>query len=203
MKVKYNRVSTLNQSGNRFQADEDKYDKVILDKVSGTIPFNEREGGKEILKHLNENKLHTLVIEELARMGRNTADVINTLSILDKGKVNVVVRNIGLQSRPNGKRNPVWKMITSVMSSIYEMELENIKERTHYGRMVYIKNGGKLGRPKGTKENIKTYLNKDKSKLIIRYLQKGYTVREIMGIMSCSPNTIKKVKDTYHEMNVL
>lgn len=203
MKVKYNRVSTLNQSGNRFQADEDKYDIVILDKVSGTIPFSEREGGKEIFKHLNENKLHTLVIEELARMGRNTADVINTLSILDKGKVNVVVRNIGLQSRPNGKRNPVWKMITSVMSSIYEMELENIKERTHYGRMVYIKNGGKLGRPKGTKENIKTYLNKDKSKLIIRYLQKGYTVREIMGIMSCSPNTIKKVKDTYHEMNVL
>jgi hypothetical protein len=48
MRVKYNRVSTLNQSGERFKVDESGYDKVILDKVSGTIPFKDRDGGKEI-----------------------------------------------------------------------------------------------------------------------------------------------------------
>lgn len=67
--------------------------------------------------------------------------------MLGKNEANIVVRNISLESRPNGKKNPIWKMISSVMSSLYEMELENIKERTHYGRIMSVKNGGKLGRP--------------------------------------------------------
>lgn len=87
-----------------------------------------------------QGKLKELVLEDLSRCGRNTGDVISTLEWLEENKVNVNVRNIGLESRPNGKK-PIWKMITSVMSSLYEMELENIKERTHYGRMMYVKNG--------------------------------------------------------------
>lgn len=39
MRVKYNRVSTLQQTGNRFTADNEKYDLVLLDKVSGTVAF--------------------------------------------------------------------------------------------------------------------------------------------------------------------
>ena len=42
MKVKYNRVSTLNQTGNRFQNDDNTYDLVLMDKVSGKTPFFER-----------------------------------------------------------------------------------------------------------------------------------------------------------------
>jgi len=86
------------------------------------------------------------------RRGRNTGDVNQPLEWLDKHKVNVKVRNIGLESRTAGKKNPVWKMITSVMSSLYEMEIENIKERTHNGRMMYLRNGGKVGRPGGSTE---------------------------------------------------
>ena len=33
MKIKYNRVSTILQSGNRFEADTDTYDLTLLDKV--------------------------------------------------------------------------------------------------------------------------------------------------------------------------
>ena len=32
-------------------------------------------------------------------------------------------------------------MISSVMSSLYEMELENIKERMMVGRLVYVQKG--------------------------------------------------------------
>ncbi len=70
----------------------------------------------------------------------------------------------GLQSRPNGTKNPIWKMISSVMSSIYEMEAENIRERTMVGRMVYVMNGGTLGRPKNSIEDHKTFLNKPQNK---------------------------------------
>ncbi len=194
MKIKYNRVSTLNQSGERFKVDQSEYDKVILDKVSGTVPFKEREGGQEVVNLVERGQLTELVLEELSRCGRNTGDVITTLQWLDDNEVNVIVRNIGLESRPNGKKNPIWKMITSVMSSLYEMELENIKERTHYGRMMYVKNGGKLGRPKGSIESEKEFLNKPDSKEIQNHLERELSIREISKIVGCSTNKVMKVK---------
>ena len=121
-------------------------------------------------------------------------DVIKTLEWLDEMKVNVVVRNIGLQSRPNGVKNPIWKMISSVMSSLYEMELENIKERTMVGRKVYVLNGGRLGRPEGTKETEKDFLEKPQTKEIIKNLKKGLTIKDICKIVDCSNKTIIKTK---------
>lgn len=193
MRLKYNRVSTLNQSGERFKVDESGYDKVILDKVSGTVPFKDIDGGKEIISLIQKGVLKELVLEELSRGGRNTGDVISTLSWLDENGVNVVLRNIGLESRPNGKRNHIWKMITSVMSSLYEMELENLKERTHYGRVMYVRNGGKLGRPKGASENNREFLNKPQSKEIQKYLERGLSYREVSRLVGCSVNTVGKV----------
>lgn len=168
MKIKYNRVSTIQQSGNRFELDNDTYDLTLLDKVSGSIPFMERPKGKEVVQLVEAGKVSDLVVEEFSRLGRNTGDVIRTLEWLEEKEVNVHILNNGLQSRPNGKKNPIWKMISSVMSSLYEMELENIKERTMMGRMVYIQRGGKLGRPEGSNENERQFLNKEKNQEILK-----------------------------------
>lgn len=195
MKVKYNRVSTLQQSGNRFTADNEQYDLILLDKLSGSIPFKQRDKAKELVKLIEDNKVSELVIEEFSRLGRNTGDCISVLEWLEEKEVNVVVRNIGLQSRPNGVKNPIWKMISSVMSSLYEMELENIKERTMVGRQVYVQNGGKLGRPEKTNESKRTFLEKPKNKEIQKYLDRGMKYTEISKLLDCSPKTIKKVKD--------
>lgn len=194
MRVKYNRVSTINQSGDRFTADNEKYDLVLMDKASGSLAFKERPKGIELTKLINQNKVSELIVEEFSRLGRNTGDVINTLDWLDQKCVNVVVRNVGLQSRPNGTKNPIWKMISSVMSSLYEMELENIKERTAVGRMVYLQKGGVLGRPNGTVESKSNFLSKEKSKEISKYLDKKFTIREIAKIVEVSTTTVVKVK---------
>ena len=194
MKIKYNRVSTIQQSGNRFNLDNDTYDMTLFDKVSGSIPFMERPKGKEVVQLVESGKVSDLVVEEFSRLGRNTGDVIRTLEWLEENEVNVQILNNGLQSRPNGKKNPIWKMISSVMSSLYEMELENIKERTMMGRMVYIQRGGKLGRPEGSNENEREFLNKEKSQEIMKYLNKKRTIREISKITSASNKTIIKVR---------
>jgi DNA invertase Pin-like site-specific DNA recombinase len=136
-----------------------------------------------------------LVIEEFSRLGRNTGDVISTLEWLDQADVNVTVRNIGLQSRPNGQKNLIWKMISSVMSSLYEMELENIKERTAVGRLVYVQNGGKLGRPVKSVETDKDFLNKPKCIQVIKGLKKGLTIREVSKVCNVSTKTTMKVKN--------
>lgn len=195
MRVKYNRVSTLQQTGNRFSADESKYDLVLMDKSSGSLPFKDREKGKQLIKLIQENKVSELVVEELSRLGRNTADVIANLNWLDEKEVNVVIRNLGVQSRPNGKKNPIWKLISATMSSLYELELENIKERTLVGRQIFVQNGGRLGRPENTNESKKVFLEKPKSKEILKYLDRGMKYSEISKLLDCSPKTIKKVKD--------
>jgi DNA invertase Pin-like site-specific DNA recombinase len=194
MKVKYNRLSSLSQTGNRLTDDKSQYDLVLLDRVSGSVGFKERPKGQELTKLVEQGKISELWVEEFSRLGRNTGDVIKTLEWLDEMKVNVVVRNIGLQSRPNGQKNPIWKMISSVMSSLYEMELENIKERTMVGRKVYVLNGGRLGRPEGTKETEKDFLEKPQTKDIIKNLKKGLTIKDICKIVDCSNKTIIKTK---------
>ena len=201
MRVKYNRVSTISQTGDRFGTDTESYDLTLLDKVSGSVSFRDREKGKEIIRLVEEGLLKELVVEEFSRLGRNTGDVISTLEYLDSMGVNVRVRNVGLESRPNGKKNPIWKMISSVMSSLYEMEKENILERTRSGRVMAIQRGVKMGRPRGTQENVKRFLNKPKNVEIQKLLRRGLLYSEIQKVVECSPKTISKVKKLMSEVN--
>lgn len=195
MRVKYNRVSTLQQTGNRFEADKEIYDLVLLDKVSGSIPFRERQEAKTLVSLVVVGKVNELVVEELSRLGRSMADVIQTLEWLDNYHVNVCVRNLGIQSRPDGKKNPIWNIITATLSGLYAMELENIKERTTTGRMIFVQKGGKLGRPKGTNESTRDFLAKESSQQITKYLHRRLSLREISKLTNCSTRTVQKVKN--------
>ena len=196
MKVKYNRTSTIQQEGERFKLDKDNYDLTIFDKgVSGKIPFSEREGGIKLTNLVNEGVVKEVVVEELSRLGGNTIDTLTTLKSFEEKGINVVVRGMGnLQSMIDGKKNPIWNLITSVMSSLYELERENILERTEMGRKMYVMNGGKLGRKVGSVENRKEFLQKDKTKKIVSLLEKGKSVRDISSRLGVSTKTIVKVR---------
>ena len=203
MKVKYNRVSTQIQSGNRFEADTDKYDLILLDKISGTVPFKERQNAKILIDHIQKGIVKEVVVEELSRLGRHTGDCISTLEWMDEKGVNVIVRNLGVQSRPNGKRNPIWSVLTSLISSLYALELENIKERTSVGRQIYIQKGGVLGRKIGSTLSDRNFIDKPKSQKILEYLKKDWTLRQIAKQLDTSTRTIMKVKNTALKLELL
>ena len=196
LKIKYNRNSTIQQEGERFKLDKDNYDLTLFDKgVSGKIPFSEREKGRELTQLVQNGEVDEVVVEELSRLGRNTIDTLTTLKFFEENGVNVVVKSMGnLQSMVNGKKNPIWNLITSVMSSLYELERENILERTEMGRKMYVMNGGKLGRKIGTTESRNDFLKKDKTQKIISLLDKGKSVRDISSRLGVSPKTIVKVR---------
>ena len=196
MKIKYNRTSTIQQEGKRFDLDKTEYDLTIFDKgVSGKIPFSEREGGIKLTTLVHEGKVTEVVVEELSRLGRNTIDTLTTLKFFEDNGVNVVVKSMGnLQSMVNKKKNPIWNLITSVMSSLYELERENILERTEMGRKMYVMNGGKLGRKVGTTENRSDFLKKEKTQKIVSLLEKGKSVRDISGRLGVSTKTVVKVR---------
>ncbi len=195
MRIKYNRTSTLNQDGNRFTEDTDLYDKVIFDKgVSGKIPFAERQGGKLIVNLVQQGKVNEIVCEELSRFGRNTIDILNTLKFFEDHNINVLIKNMGIQSMIDNKKNQIWSLVTSILSSMYELEREAIYERTEMGRRVYVMNGGKLGRKVGSVETRNDFLKKDKNVKIISLLDKGKSVRDIAARLNCSTRTVCKVK---------
>ena len=203
MRVKYNRTSTIQQEGERFKLDKDNYDLTIFDKgVSGKIPFSERTEGNKLTQLVNDGKVSEVVVEELSRLGRNTIDTLTTLKFFEDNGVNVVVKSMGnLQSMVNGKKNPIWNLITSVMSSLYELERENILERTEMGRKMYVMNGGKLGRKVGTTENRSDFLKKEKTQKIVSLLEKGKSVRDISGRLGVSTKTVVKVRK-YVDSNI-
>jgi DNA invertase Pin-like site-specific DNA recombinase len=124
-----------------------------------------------------------------------TKYVLLVIDWLDKNNVTVVIRSMGnLCSRVNGKRNEIWTLITATMSSLYQMELENLKIRTKMGREAYLMKGGRIGRPNHSNETAKQFLDKPKSKEILSLLGKGKSLRDIAGRANCSINLVVKVK---------
>lgn len=197
MIIKYNRTSTINQKGERFKQDKDKYDLTINDfGVSGKIPFNRREGGSKLIELVEEGKVTKIVFEDLSRCGRTLKDSINTLDYFFQNDILIKIRNIGIESHtPDGEKNPMWNIITSILSSVYEMERERILEITEMGRKQYVLNGGKLGRKIGSEESEIMFLKKPQTKSIIKLLKMGKSNRDIIGRLNCSPKTITKCRN--------
>ena len=203
MKVKYQRTSTMEQHGERFGMDVDGYDLILFDRgISGTKPFRERTNGMKIITLVEEGKLKELVVPELRDIGRNTYDTISVLDYMEKHNVIVTIQSLGnLQSIIDGKKNPLWTLISSIMSSLYQMELENLKLRTHMGRQSYLMRGGKLGRKMGSNENVTTFMNKPKTQEIVSLLNRGKSVRDVCGRLNVSPNLVTKVRRILREWN--
>ncbi len=203
MRIKYLRVSTLNQTGNRFEVDKENYDLVLFDKISGVVPFRERPEAKKLIEIIESGQEVTLIVDEISRLGRTTSDTIQMMDYFDKKDVTVIVKNLGIQSRTNQKKNPIWNLIIATMSSLNQLELESIKERTMAGRQVYVAKGGVLGRKTGTTESIRQFIEKPKSKKILEYLDKGWTLREIAKQVDASTKTVMKVKSTALKLQMI
>ena len=196
MIIKYNRTSTINQKGERFKLDKDNYDLTINDfGVSGKITFNRREGGSKLIELVKEGKVTKIVFEDLSRCGRTLKDSINTLDYFFENGVVIKVRNIGIESHtPNGEKNPMWNIVTSILSSVYEMERERILEICEMGRKQFVLSGGKLGRKVGFREDKMVFERKPQTKSIMKLLKMGKSNRDIIGRLNCSPKTITKVR---------
>ena len=206
MIVKYNRTSTIKQDGKRFNQDKNQYDKVLFDRgISGKTPFIKRPKGYELMELVMEGKVEKVVFHDLSRIGRTLLDTRQTLDTIIKDYgVKVEVLNQKLSSHnEDGSINPTWTLISSVLLSIYEMERDRILELTSQGRKSYVEMGGIMGRPKGSKEDKKSFMMKPTSKRILSLLRKGKSNTDIISRLSVSPKTITKVRKIGKEKGVL
>jgi len=125
------------------------------------------------------------------------------MDYFNQQRVNVVVKNLGIQSMNNGKKNPIWNLIIATLSSLNQLELEFIKERTMAGRQVYVAKGGKLGRRSGTSETKRKFIEKPKSTRILEFIDKGWTVRQVSKQLDVSTKTVQKVSNVGRELGMI
>ena len=203
MKVKYNRVSTTSQSGERFDLDRTQYDLTLLDVVSGGVRMEERHEGKKLLQLVKAGKVDTIVVEELSRLGRNSFDTLCTLNLLKEHRVNLVVRALGISSMVDGHYNQIFDLIGTIYTWVAQQERESIMERTTQGRIAAMKRGVKFGRPLGTNETNKSFLAKPTNKKILELIRLGRPIREIARATQASTTTVQKVKAIAKELKLL
>lgn len=198
LNIKYNRVSTMQQSGERFKEDGSTYDLTLFDKVSGSVPFDKRPEGAKLVRLIQEGKVERVVVEEISRLGRNVMDVAKTLRFLEEHQVNLNIRSMGIESMVDGKPNSTFRLILQIMASIAEMEKEHIKERTSQGRAIAVSKGVKMGRKEGSNETREKFLKKHDD--IQRMLNSELSVRDIAKLTGKAPSTVQRVKSTLKEM---
>lgn len=194
MKARYIRVSTLNQKIERQLEKQYPDEKIYIDKISGSIPFSQRFSAKELLNEIGKNEIHYISVSSIDRLGRNTLDVLQTIEKLHKSNICLKVDNLGLESLVEGKENPTFKLIISVLANISEMERNSILERQREGIQIAKANGTYKGRLKDTTESTVEFLAKYPT--VINYLKRKNppTIVEIAKLTDCSKNTVQKVK---------
>jgi DNA invertase Pin-like site-specific DNA recombinase len=192
MKARYIRTSTLHQNEARQIAKQHPDEKIFIDKISGAIPFSDRPQAKQLMTEINTGAVTYLSVSSIDRLGRSTIDVLQTIEVLTKAGVTLKVDNLGLESLVNGKENPTFKLIVSVLANISEMERSTLRERQLEGIAEAKKRNAYNGRVKGTTESKEVVL--DKYKEVVRFLRLKKSLRDTASRCDVSLGTVQKVK---------
>lgn len=192
MKARYIRVSTLNQNEARQIAKQHEGEKLFIDKISGTVPFADRPEAQKLLEAIRQGEINYLSVSSIDRMGRNTLDVLQSIDVLTKAGVVLKVDNLGLESIVNGKENPTFLLICSVLANISSMERLTLRERQLEGIAEAKKRGTYKGRLKGTSETPEEIIGKYPK--VVSFLKHKKSLRDIASRSEVSLGTVQKVK---------
>ena len=146
----YTRVSTAIQvDGYSLEAQKDKLRKYAeyQDYVIAGEYSDEGFSGKNIkgrlefqrmLQDIQDRKddVNYVLVFKLSRFGRNAADVLNSLQLMQDFGVNLICVEDGIDSSKDA-----GKLMISVLSAVAEIERENIRTQTMAGREQKAREG--------------------------------------------------------------
>lgn len=105
------------------------------------------KGRPEFLKMLDDissekDGISEVLVFKLSRFGRNAADILKSLQLLEDFDINLVCVEDGIDSSTAGGR-----LTLTILSAVAEIERENINVQFLAGRMQKLMNGGWPGGP--------------------------------------------------------
>ena len=145
----------------------------------------------ELVEKLNPND--TLIVTELSRLGRSTAEVITLVNELVARMIRVIVIK---QNLDISKQDINSKVALTLFSLFGDLERDLISIRTKEALASKKRAGQVLGKPKGTIQKSKFDQDIDKIKEFLKY---GLSIRKISKVLGypnhISLNTYVKKRD--------
>ena len=129
----------------------------------------------ELLQLLN--KTDALIVTELSRLGRSTAEVIALVNALVQRDIRLIAikQNLDIQQQDMNS-----KVIVTLFSLFSELETDLISLRTKEALSAKKAQGQLRGKPKGTLQKSKFDRNREKIKELLGY---GLSVRKIAKVL--------------------
>ena len=175
----YIRVSTDTQTIQHQQDEINRYcslNNLTIDKTIDIEISSRKDMRARKIDYLLEslNKDDILIVTELSRLGRNTGEVINLIDmILKKGvELRILKQNLIIK-----EKDPMQKMMITMLSMFSEFERDIISQRTKEALKGLKDKGVSLGKPKGTIQKSKFDNDKDK---IVELLGLGLSYQKVV-----------------------
>ena len=163
----YARVSSLDQKTD-LQLTSIEGMKVLEDRCSGSIPFQDRPAGRMGVDTMNTGDLEELVVHSLDRLGRDLLDILKTIELFTEHGVPIVIQKEGLRTLDDdGNQNPTSRLVISVLGVVAEMERAQIRERQLEGIALAKARGAYVGRRPGSVEGRAKFLGKPRIRQIV------------------------------------
>jgi len=146
----YTRVSTSMQiDGFSLEAQKErvrKYAEAFEYEIVGEYEDAGKSGKsiegraefKKMLEDINSNKdgVSYVLVFKLSRFGRNAADILNSLQLMQDNNVNLICVEDGIDSSKDS-----GKLVITILSAVSEIERENILVQTMEGRRQKAREG--------------------------------------------------------------
>ena len=201
--VIYARVSSTGerQSTARQVADLTQYaaingmsvTEIFEEHISGAVKNEERPVLCECLDYCISNKIDTLLISELSRLGRNVDEVLANVKRCKDSQLNIYFQKENISIfQPDGSKNPFLNIFISVLGTCAEMEREAIAYRLNSGLKRYKEAGGKVGRKVGSVKSKEK--KQEEYARVLRNLKQGKSIRDTATICGVSISTVFRVK---------
>ena len=176
MKAIYVRVSTNEQLTDRQKIN--KEGKVYEDKISGTVPFAQRPQASKLINDIEQGKITEVEVSSLSRLGRKMSDLIYLIDYFDSKKINLIIKDLGLSSLTNGKKNKMFSLVSLMLSSFSEMQRDEMLESQAQAIAIKKLKGLKYHDKERQKETPETIIEKYKN--VIKDINSGVTDAQIL-----------------------
>lgn len=133
----------------------------------------------ELLEKLND--ADTLIVTELSRLGRSTAEVITLINALIKRNIRVIIIKQNLDIK---KQDMQSKVMITLFSLFGELERDLVSMRTKEALAAKKMQGKILGKPKGTIQKSKFDKDLPKIEELLAYELSVRKIAKVLGYKS-------------------
>lgn len=196
LKIAYIRVSTVDQNETR-QIEEMKkvgVEKFFIEKQSGAKIEN-RPVFQEVLNFVREDDI--LVVEAIDRLGRNYDEIIDTVNLLKRKNVQLMITSLPIMAEAIG--NPlldkfVKDLIVQILAMIAEQERTESKRRQAQGIKIAKENGVYKGRSIQYGPNASDPQKRIIYQNIVNQLIEGISITDISKKNGVTRQTVYRIK---------